>query len=239
MLNKCHFEEHTTWAADLVLARRRFAAPCQLERCSRRHSELQNYEAISELSAISPGTELLVYNGNVPTELAADSNLDALSGSLSYPLKYGYAAVGVVEAIGDAVDADWLGRRVFAFNPHESHFCATVDELYPIPEGISAAQATLLPTVETAVTLVQDGPGVPYAAGDHQYANARWFVDRGCAAVYRQDEWRSGALDLLRDFCAALPNYRAALDEVQIQTGPEPLVADIRTCLESDAGGSR
>jgi len=111
----------------------------------------------TELSAISPGTELLVYNGNVPTELAADSNLDALSGSLSYPLKYGYAAVGVVEAIGDAVDADWLGRRVFAFNPHESHFCATVDELYPIPEGISAAQATLLPTVETAVTLVQDG----------------------------------------------------------------------------------
>jgi len=111
----------------------------------------------TELSAISPGTELLVYNGNVPTELAADSNLDALSGSLSYPLKYGYAAVGVVEAVGDGVDADWLGRRVFAFHPHESHFCATVEELHPIPEGISAEQATLLPTVETAATLVQDG----------------------------------------------------------------------------------
>ncbi len=111
----------------------------------------------TELSAISPGTELLVYNGNVPGELAADTNLDALSGSLSYPLKYGYAAVGVVEAVGDAVDADWVGRRVFAFHPHESHFCATVDELHPVPDGISAAQATLLPTVETAVTLVQDG----------------------------------------------------------------------------------
>ena len=111
----------------------------------------------TELSAISPGTELLVYNGNVPTELAADPNLDALSGSLSYPLKYGYAAVGVVEAVGEAVDADWLGRRVFAFHPHESHFCATAEELYPLPEGISAERATLLPTVETAVTLVQDG----------------------------------------------------------------------------------
>ena len=72
----------------------------------------------TELSAISPGTELLVYNGNVPTELAADPTLDALSGSLSYPLKYGYAAVGVVEAVGKAVDADWLGRLVFAFHPH-------------------------------------------------------------------------------------------------------------------------
>ena len=111
----------------------------------------------TELSAISPGTELLVYNGNVPTELAADANLDALSGSLSYPLKYGYAAVGVVEAVGSAVETDWLGRRVFAFHPHESHFCATVDELHPVPEGISAEQATLLPTVETAATLVHDG----------------------------------------------------------------------------------
>jgi 2-desacetyl-2-hydroxyethyl bacteriochlorophyllide A dehydrogenase len=111
----------------------------------------------TELSAISPGTELLVYNGNVPGDLAADPNLDALSGSLSYPLKYGYAAVGVVEGVGDEVDADWLGRRVFAFHPHESHFCATVDELHPVPEGLSAEQATLLPTVETAVTLVQDG----------------------------------------------------------------------------------
>jgi len=109
------------------------------------------------VSAISPGTELLVYNGNVPEDLAADMNLDSLSGSLSYPLQYGYAAVGVVEAVGEDVDPDWEGRRVFAFHPHESHFCATVDELYPVPDDISSAEATLLPTVETAITLVHDG----------------------------------------------------------------------------------
>jgi len=111
----------------------------------------------TEVSAISPGTELLVYNGNVPSELAADTNLDSLSGSLSYPLKYGYAAVGVVEAVGKAVDDQWLDRRVFAFNPHETHFCATVDELYVIPEEMPSETATLLPTVETAITLVHDG----------------------------------------------------------------------------------
>lgn len=109
------------------------------------------------VSAISPGTELLVYNGEVDTELAADTNFDSLSGSLSYPLKYGYAAVGHVEAVGTDVDNDWMGRRVFAFNPHESHFCATVDELHLVPDDISTALATLLPTAETAVTLVQDG----------------------------------------------------------------------------------
>ncbi|MFW6321804.1 MAG: zinc-dependent alcohol dehydrogenase [Halohasta sp.] len=111
----------------------------------------------TEVSAISPGTELLVYNGNVPADLAADPTLDSLSGSLSYPLRYGYAAVGVVEEVGAAVDDAWLDRRVFAFNPHESHFCATEDDLYPVPEGVDAETATLLPTVETAITLVQDG----------------------------------------------------------------------------------
>lgn len=111
----------------------------------------------TERSAISPGTELLVYEGNVPEEMAADVNLDSLSGSLSYPLQYGYAAVGVVEAVGENVDPAWQDRRVFAFHPHESHFCATVDELHPVPDHISSEAATLLPTVETAITLVHDG----------------------------------------------------------------------------------
>jgi len=111
----------------------------------------------TETSAISPGTELLIYNDAVPSDLAADVHLDALSGSLSYPLQYGYATVGRIEAVGDAVDDSWLDRRVFAFHPHESHFFAPPDELHPIPDEISAAAATLLPTVETACTLVQDG----------------------------------------------------------------------------------
>jgi threonine dehydrogenase-like Zn-dependent dehydrogenase len=111
----------------------------------------------TQVSAISPGTELLVYNGNVPSDLAADMNLDSLSGSLSYPLQYGYATVGVVEAVGETVDSEWLGRRVFAFQPHESHFCATLDELFAVPDEISSELATLLPTVETAITLVLDG----------------------------------------------------------------------------------
>ena len=43
-------------------------------------------------SGISAGTELLVYRGEVPE--GADTTLKAISGSFSYPIKYGYSLVG-------------------------------------------------------------------------------------------------------------------------------------------------
>ena len=110
-----------------------------------------------ERSAVSPGTELLVYRGEVPTEMAADATIDALAGTFEFPLQYGYAAVGRVEAVGPGVESAWLDRRVFGFNPHESHFCAPVEELLVVPDDCSATAATFLPNVETAVNLVQDG----------------------------------------------------------------------------------
>jgi threonine dehydrogenase-like Zn-dependent dehydrogenase len=111
----------------------------------------------AELSAISPGTELLVYRGEAPTELPADEDLDALTGTFEFPLQYGYAVVGRVAATGAGVDPSWQDRRVFAFNPHESHFCAPVEDLLRVPEWCSLDAATFLPNVETAVNLVQDG----------------------------------------------------------------------------------
>lgn len=109
-------------------------------------------------SAISPGTEGLVYRGEAPRDLAADATLDALAGGLAYPLAYGYAAVGVVEAVGAEVDADaWTGRRVFAFHPHATHFTARPETLLPLPDDVSDDEAVFLPNLETAVTLVMDG----------------------------------------------------------------------------------
>ena len=54
-------------------------------------------------SAISPGTELLIYRGEFPAGLALDENLPALSEDFSFPLKYGYAAAGRVAALGEGV----------------------------------------------------------------------------------------------------------------------------------------
>jgi 2-desacetyl-2-hydroxyethyl bacteriochlorophyllide A dehydrogenase len=111
----------------------------------------------STVSAVSSGTELLIYRGDMPRDLAADETIDALAGDLSYPLKYGYATVGEVVGVGAGVDDRWRGRRVFAFTPHESHFTAPPEELVPVPEGMGAETAALLPTAETAATLVMDG----------------------------------------------------------------------------------
>lgn len=108
------------------------------------------------VSAVSPGTELLVYRGEVPEGMPLDESIEALSGGLEYPTTYGYAVAGRVRAVGEGVADGWLGRRVFAFAPHRSHFTATPGAVEPIPEGVGTDTATLLPTVETAVTLVQD-----------------------------------------------------------------------------------
>lgn len=109
------------------------------------------------VSAISAGTELLVYRGQVPESMATDETIDALDGAFEYPLRYGYAAVGRVTALGEGVEEDWLDRRVFAFHPHESHFLATPETLRPIPETWSDAEAALLSNAETAVNFLLDG----------------------------------------------------------------------------------
>lgn len=111
----------------------------------------------TSLSAISPGTERLIYRGQVPQALAADPSIDALSGELSFPITYGYAAVGRVEALGDDVSREWEGRRVFSFQPHVSHFVASPDALVPLPDAVRDKDAVLIPSLETAVTLLMDG----------------------------------------------------------------------------------
>jgi 2-desacetyl-2-hydroxyethyl bacteriochlorophyllide A dehydrogenase len=108
-------------------------------------------------SAISPGTEGLVYRGQFPDELTLDATIGDLASKFSYPLKYGYAAVGQVLASGRAVDPAWEGRWVFAFHPHESHFIAQPEDLIPVPPGISPEQAVFVANMETAVNFLMDG----------------------------------------------------------------------------------
>ena len=108
-------------------------------------------------SAISSGTELLVYRGLVPDGMPLDASLPALKGQATFPLHYGYAAVGAVAVAGPGVDPAWAGRRVFAFHPHASCFVAVADELVALPDELADEAAALLPTLETAVTLLMDG----------------------------------------------------------------------------------
>jgi len=146
-----------------------FTAPGAVEVRTEEMAPPQGDELLIEtaVSAISAGTEMLFYRGQVPPGMAADSSIAGLTDTVSYPLKYGYACVGRVcdTARPPARQADWQldaagkedSRYYFAFHPHESHFCASPQALLPVPQGMAPAQAALLPNAETAVNLVMDG----------------------------------------------------------------------------------
>lgn len=111
----------------------------------------------TECSAISAGTEMLVYRGQLPMDMSLDATLEALRQTPTYPLTYGYACVGRIVQCGSGVDSRWQDQRVFAFQPHASHFMTTPLQLIPLPDDIEAEAAVFLANMETAVNLVLDG----------------------------------------------------------------------------------
>ena len=97
-------------------------------------------------SGISRGTERLVLAGRVPPEEFSRMRAPLQEGDFPFPVKYGYCAVGMVEA----GPADWLGRTVFCLHPHQDRFLAPIAKLAAIPEGIPPRRATLAANIETA-----------------------------------------------------------------------------------------
>ncbi len=109
-------------------------------------------------SAISAGTEMLVFTGHIPAGLQVDETLPSYAGQrFAYPLAYGYSSVGKVVAAGAHVNSGWIGQRVFAFRPHQSHYLAPADELIRLPPEMPEEDAVFLASMETAVNLVMDG----------------------------------------------------------------------------------
>lgn len=133
-----------------------FTAPRSVEVRTVTLPSLKDDEVLVEThcSAVSAGTEMLVYRGEFPQ--LHDAN-DAVSSELKYPLAYGYACVGKVQEIGKSVNREWNNRFVFAFRPHTSSFITHPSSLIPIPNSLFPENACFLPNMETAVNLVQDG----------------------------------------------------------------------------------
>ena len=107
-------------------------------------------------SAISPGTEGMIFDGRFPQELAQDATIPSLAGSFAYPFRYGYALVGEIVEVGARVDKSWLARKVFAFHPHQDYAVVAIGECLPIPDGLSPLDALFLPNMESAVNFVMD-----------------------------------------------------------------------------------
>ena len=109
----------------------------------------------TEVSAISAGTELLFYRGELESGISADTSFP--QGDVRYPFQYGYASVGRVVEAGPLAPARLIGSRVFSFHPHQSEQVDVASAFLPVPEGISALAATFAANLETAVSLVMDG----------------------------------------------------------------------------------
>jgi 2-desacetyl-2-hydroxyethyl bacteriochlorophyllide A dehydrogenase len=139
-----------------------FTAPGQVEIREETLPALGAHDVLVETicSAISAGTEMLIYHGRFPRDLEADSVISSLRGGLQYPLAYGYASVGTIRETGTQVDKSLRDQYVFQFQPHTSYSIDTPQNLLPIPDTISPATACFLPNMETAVNLVQDGAPV-------------------------------------------------------------------------------
>jgi 2-desacetyl-2-hydroxyethyl bacteriochlorophyllide A dehydrogenase len=105
-------------------------------------------------SGISAGTELLVYRGQVPPDLPLD--LPTLAGSFHYPIKFGYASVGRVEAVGEAVRDRAPGDLVFALHPNQSAYVVPAARAVPLPAGVPPEHGVFLANLETAVNVALD-----------------------------------------------------------------------------------
>jgi voltage-gated potassium channel Kch len=105
------------------------------------------------LSALSRGTERLVFSGGVPESEYQRMRAPNMGGAFPFPVKYGYAMVGRVEE-GPVGLKD---RTVFALHPHQSLFNLAADAVVPVPDGVPAGRAALAANMETALNATWDG----------------------------------------------------------------------------------
>jgi 2-desacetyl-2-hydroxyethyl bacteriochlorophyllide A dehydrogenase len=110
----------------------------------------------AERSAISHGTEMLVYRGQVPPETTLD--LPTLAGGFGFPIKYGYASVGTVRETGQSVAGIEPGDRVFCLHPHQTHYLVPAELAWRLPPDLAPERAVFAANVETALNVLLDSP---------------------------------------------------------------------------------
>jgi 2-desacetyl-2-hydroxyethyl bacteriochlorophyllide A dehydrogenase len=110
----------------------------------------------TRFSAVSRGTETLVFRGEVPESLHAEMRAPFQEGAFPAPVKYGYINVGTVEAVGADADPALLGRNVFCLYPHQDAYQVPAKSVRVLPDALPAGRAVLAANLETAVNGVWD-----------------------------------------------------------------------------------
>lgn len=106
----------------------------------------------TQFSAVSRGTESLVFHGRVPESEWRRMRAPHQDGDFPAPLKYGYANVGVVVE-GEAA---LMGTSVFCLYPHQDQYVVPARSVVVIPNGVPSARAVLAANLETALNACWD-----------------------------------------------------------------------------------
>jgi 2-desacetyl-2-hydroxyethyl bacteriochlorophyllide A dehydrogenase len=133
-----------------------FAGPRQVELRSEAEAPLgpSDVRVRTIASAISHGTEMLVFRGQVPDGLELD--LPTLEGSFAFPIKYGYASVGRIVEAGSDVQNLTVGDNVFVLHPHQTEYVVPASMPIRLPDGLDPSLGAFLANVETATNIVLD-----------------------------------------------------------------------------------
>ncbi len=108
-------------------------------------------------SGISRGTERLVFRGQVPASQYKAMRAPFQDGAFPFPVKYGYAAVGIVEIGPPALKA----KAVFCLHPHQDRFVVPAEAVIPLPDAIPPRRAILAANMETALNVMWDSAAMP------------------------------------------------------------------------------
>lgn len=110
-------------------------------------------EIESLYSAISLGTEKLVFNGQVPPSLYTLMRVPYQKGDFDLPIKYGYSLVGKVV---NAKNHNLVNEFVHLLHPHQDNVVVNMRDVTVIPSGINPKDAPHLSNMETALNAVWD-----------------------------------------------------------------------------------
>ncbi len=141
-------------------------------------------------SLVSASTEMLVYRGLTGSDDLKPPNVE---GEFAFPIKYGYQAVGIIEAAGP--DAPFsVGQRVFVRHPHQTRFTTATHSTWvtPLPDDVSDDAGTFLNLAGVALTANLDAP---VRAGEVAVVFGQGVVGNLCARIARRSAGRLVVVD--------------------------------------------
>ena len=134
-------------------------------------------------SAISRGTEALVFQGRVPASERDRMRAPFQAGDFSGPVKYGYASVGRVEDGPPGL----RDRVAFVLHPHQTRYVVPADSVAVLPDGVPPGRAVLAANLETAINGLWDaganvGDRIAVVGGGTVGCLVAWLAGRipGC-----------------------------------------------------------